>query len=85
LKVSGDDQIPLFELNLSTRACGCLTGNGIHSIQQLIAKSETDLAAIPGLGATMLAEIKGALAANGLELEHTDEDLIEALRSLSLQ
>ena len=83
--MSGDDQIPLLELNLSTRAYGCLTRNGIDSIQQLIAMSEVDLDAIPGLGATTLAEIKRVLTASGLELEHSDEDALEALRSLSAQ
>jgi len=68
--VTGDGALPLpvEDLQLPVRAFNSLRREGIHTVRDLSARSETDLLAIPNLGPQSVSEIKQKLADRGLTL-----------------
>ena len=55
-------------LGLTFRSFGRLRYAGVETIGQLVAMTEQDLLDVPRLGPRILADIKRALAEEGLEL-----------------
>lgn len=69
--------VPLAELELGsphvTRALRLVVAAGINTVGQLRSMSESELAAIPGIGPKGIEEIKEILAQHGLALRDDDE------------
>jgi DNA-directed RNA polymerase subunit alpha len=68
---TGDDDLlaaPLSVLGLSIRASNALLNNGVTTVGDLVAKTETELWRLPHVGPTTMADIKGKLSARGLSL-----------------
>jgi hypothetical protein len=57
---------PVKDLELSTRATNALINDGVLTLQDLVAKTDSELLLIPNLGRGSLAEIKAALVKRGL-------------------
>lgn len=55
-------------LDLGVRGWNCLESSGIHTVGDLVLKSESELLKIPNLGRKTLREIKNLLAGLGLHL-----------------
>ena len=61
-------QLPIEDLQLPVRAFNSLRREGIHTVRDLSARSETELRTIPNLGPQSVGEIKQKLAERGLAL-----------------
>ena len=59
----GMENFPIEELELGVRSYNCLKRVGIETIGDLVAKSESELAAIPNFGKKSIEEVKETLAA----------------------
>ena len=57
------------ELELSVRSYNCLKREGIHTVGELISRSEQDLLDIRNFGAKSIDEVKAKLAEMGLSLK----------------
>jgi excisionase family DNA binding protein len=57
---------PVKDLELSTRATNALINDGVRTLEDLVAKTDSELLLVPNLGRGSLAEIKAALAKRGL-------------------
>ncbi len=60
--------MPISALDLSARASHCLQGEGIKTIEDLLAKSEKDLLDVRNFGKVSLSEVAQKLAEHGLEV-----------------
>jgi carbon monoxide dehydrogenase subunit G len=60
--------LPVEDLNLPVRAFNSLRREGIHTVGDLAARTESDLRAITNLGPQSVKEIKRKLAERGLDL-----------------
>jgi DNA-directed RNA polymerase subunit alpha len=61
-------RIPVTDFELSVRARNCLQRMNIHTLGDLICRSETELLAFKNFGETSLQEVKDILAIKGLRL-----------------
>ncbi|WP_053725948.1 DNA-directed RNA polymerase subunit alpha [Streptomyces sp. WM6378] len=61
--------VPIEELELTVRSYNCLKREGIHSVGELVARSEADLSDIRNFGAKSIDEVKAKLASRGLALK----------------
>lgn len=59
---------PIDELELTVRSTNCLKAEGVHTIGDLVQRSEADLMKTPNLGKKSLTEIGEALAKHSLAL-----------------
>lgn len=66
-------EMSIEELELSVRSSNCLRRADIHTVEQLISKSEEDMAKVRNLGKKSLNEIKKRLSEIGLSLRQSDE------------
>src|SRR5262244_1916412 len=57
------------EMELTVRSYNCLKREGIHTVGELITRSEADLLDIRNFGAKSIDEVKAKLAAMGLSLK----------------
>src|SRR5207248_8253671 len=64
-----DLALPIEELNLTVRSYNCLKREGIHTVGELVARSEQDLLDIRNFGAKSIEEVKQKLADMGLTLK----------------
>jgi len=64
----GENDILIDELELSVRSFNCLKRAGIETIGQLLAKSESELAAIPNFGQKSIEEVIENLEGRGHHL-----------------
>lgn len=64
----GENDILIDELELSVRSYNCLKRAGIETIGQLLAKSESELAAIPNFGSKSIEEVIENLQGRGHQL-----------------
>lgn len=64
----GENDILIDELELSVRSYNCLKRAGIETIGQLLAKSESELAAIPNFGQKSIEEVIENLEGRGHHL-----------------
>lgn len=60
---------PVSQLDVSFKTLGRLRYAQIYTVDQLVGMEEQDLLDIPRLGQAILADIKKALAAEGLQLK----------------
>lgn len=63
-----DDDILIDELELSVRSFNCLKRAGIETIGELLAKSESELGAIPNFGQKSIEEVIETLQSRGHQL-----------------
>jgi DNA-directed RNA polymerase subunit alpha len=64
--------MPIEELDLSVRPYNCLKRAGIHTVGDLIKKTEDEVVAVKNFGRKSLDEVKEKLAAHGLSLRQPD-------------
>ncbi|MDR0837818.1 MAG: DNA-directed RNA polymerase subunit alpha [Propionibacteriaceae bacterium] len=67
--VSADLALPVEKLKLSVRSYNCLKREGIHTIGELVARSEADLLDIRNFGQKSIDEVKQKLEEMGLGLK----------------
>ena len=67
-KQSLDLALPLTSLKLPNRATNALTRDGVHTVAQLVQRTETDLMRTPNFGTVSLALVKEALRKRKLRL-----------------
>ncbi len=60
--------LPLSELKLSVRASNCLESENIHTLRDLVVRTEEQLLEVRNFGETTLSEVKEKLADLGLRL-----------------
>ena len=64
-----DLALPVEDLNLSVRSYNCLRREGIHTVGELVSRSEQDLLDIRNFGSKSIDEVKQQLATMGLSLK----------------
>ena len=64
--LAADLVMPIEELDLTVRSYNCLKREGVHSVGELVARSEADLLDIRNFGAKSIDEVKEKLAVIGL-------------------
>jgi DNA-directed RNA polymerase subunit alpha len=64
-----DLALPIEDLDLTVRSYNCLKREGIHTVGELVSRSEADLLDIRNFGAKSIDEVKGKLAGMGLQLK----------------
>lgn len=67
--IAADLALPIEDLNLTVRSYNCLKREGIHSVGELVARSEQDLLDIRNFGAKSIEEVKQKLIDMGLALK----------------
>ncbi|MGJ7440119.1 DNA-directed RNA polymerase subunit alpha [Aquipuribacter sp. MA13-6] len=67
--LAADLALPIEELDLTVRSYNCLKREGIHSVGELVGRSEADLLDIRNFGAKSIDEVKAKLAGLGLQLK----------------
>ncbi|SOC55776.1 DNA-directed RNA polymerase subunit alpha [Ornithinimicrobium cerasi] len=67
--LASDLALPIEELDLTVRSYNCLKREGIHSVGELVGRSEADLLDIRNFGAKSIDEVKDKLAEMGLALK----------------
>lgn len=73
-QASSDLQRSITILNLPARSQNCLQREGIHTIGELVQRSEADLLDIRNFGAKSIDDVKDELAKLGLNLKGSPED-----------
>jgi DNA-directed RNA polymerase subunit alpha len=61
--------MPIEELDLTVRSYNCLKREGIHTVGELVGRSEADLLDIRNFGSKSIDEVKVKLASLGLSLK----------------
>ena len=61
--------LPIEQLELTVRSYNCLKREGIHTVGELLGRSEADLLDIRNFGAKSIDEVKAKLAQLGLQLK----------------
>ena len=69
ITVAADMALPIEELELTVRSYNCLKREGIHTVGELVSRSEADLMDIRNFGAKSIDEVKGKLHSMGLALK----------------
>src|SRR3954464_5808603 len=67
--LAADLALPIEELDLTVRSYNCLKREGIHTVGELVARSEADLLDIRNFGAKSIEEVKQKLHEMGLALK----------------
>lgn len=82
-EVAQERDKPIEELNLPSRSYNCLKREGIHTVGELVARSEADLLDIRNFGAKSIGDIKDKLAELGISLKDSgmDYDVYSGLES----
>src|ERR687889_922844 len=62
-------ELPIEEMDLTVRSYNCLKREGIHSVGELVSRSEADLLDIRNFGAKSIDEVKVKLHSMGLALK----------------
>ena len=68
-QLAADLALPVEDLELTVRSYNCLKREGIHTVGELISRSEADLLDIRNFGAKSIDEVKAKLHAMGLALK----------------
>ena len=69
-----DLALPIEDLDLTIRSYNCLKREGIHTVGELVVRSEADLLDIRNFGAKSIVEVKEKLAGLGLSLKDSPAD-----------
>jgi len=67
--MAADMALPIEDLDLTVRSYNCLKREGIHSVGELVGRSEADLLDIRNFGAKSIDEVKAKLHDMGLALK----------------
>ncbi len=67
--LAADLALPVEDLQLTVRSYNCLKREGIHTVGELISRSEQDLLDIRNFGSKSIDEVKGKLVEMGLSLK----------------
>ena len=67
--LAADLALPIEDLDLTVRSYNCLKREGIHTVGELVARSEADLLDIRNFGAKSIDEVKDKLTRMGLSLK----------------
>lgn len=80
-QISESLNLPVEDLELSVRSYNCLKREGIHTVGELVARSEEDLLDIRNFGSKSIDEVKETLAGLGLSLRdsHPGFDPMQAI------
>ncbi|MFV0406849.1 MAG: DNA-directed RNA polymerase subunit alpha [Propioniciclava sp.] len=68
-QLAADLALPVEELKLTMRSYNCLKREGIHTVSELVSRSEQDLLDIRNFGSKSIDEVKQRLAEMGLSLK----------------
>lgn len=68
-QLAADLALPVEDLNLTVRSYNCLKREGIHSVGELVSRSEQDLLDIRNFGSKSIDEVKLKLAEMSLSLK----------------
>ncbi|NEE00225.1 DNA-directed RNA polymerase subunit alpha [Phytoactinopolyspora halotolerans] len=68
-QLAADLALPIEDLQLTVRSYNCLKREGIHTVGELVARSEADLLDIRNFGQKSIDEVKAKLATMGLGLK----------------
>lgn len=72
--LAADLALPITNMQLTQRSLNCLMREGIHSVGELIVRSEADLMDIRNFGQKSITEVKEQLAKLGLALKDSPLD-----------
>jgi DNA-directed RNA polymerase subunit alpha len=67
--LAADLALPIEELELTVRSYNCLKREGIHTVGELVSRSEADLLDIRNFGAKSIDEVKAKLHSMGMALK----------------
>jgi DNA-directed RNA polymerase subunit alpha len=67
--LAADLALPVEDLELTVRSYNCLKREGIHTVGELVSRSEADLLDIRNFGAKSIDEVKAKLHSMGLALK----------------
>ena len=67
--LAADMALPIEELDLTVRSYNCLKREGIHTVGELVSRSEADLMDIRNFGAKSIDEVKAKLVGLGMALK----------------
>lgn len=67
--LAADLALPIEDLDLTVRSYNCLKREGIHTVGELVSRSEADLLDIRNFGAKSIDEVKSKLVGMGLGLK----------------
>ncbi len=67
--IAADMALPIEDLDLTVRSYNCLKREGIHTVGELVGRSEADLLDIRNFGAKSIDEVKAKLHEMGLNLK----------------
>ena len=67
--LAADMALPIEELDLTVRSYNCLKREGIHTVGELVGRSEADLLDIRNFGAKSIDEVKAKLHSMGMALK----------------
>lgn len=79
--VAADMALPVEDLELTVRSYNCLKREGIHSVGELVARSEADLMDIRNFGAKSIDEVKEKLTELGMSLKDSPAGFDPSLHS----
>ncbi|MFT8395426.1 DNA-directed RNA polymerase subunit alpha [Propionibacterium sp.] len=68
-QLAADLALPVEDLNLTVRSYNCLKREGIHTVGELVSRSEQDLLDIRNFGSKSIDEVKAKLTELGLALK----------------
>ncbi|SER80042.1 DNA-directed RNA polymerase subunit alpha [Propionibacterium cyclohexanicum] len=68
-QLAADLALPVEDLNLTVRSYNCLKREGIHTVGELVSRSEQDLLDIRNFGSKSIDEVKAKLSELGLSLK----------------
>jgi DNA-directed RNA polymerase subunit alpha len=68
-QLAADLALPVEDLQLTVRSYNCLKREGIHTVGELLSRSEQDLLDIRNFGSKSIDEVKAKLAEMGLSLK----------------
>ena len=77
-----DLALPIEDLDLTVRSYNCLKREGIHTVGELVTRSEADLMDIRNFGAKSIDEVKAKLIELGLALKDSPPGFEPAARPL---
>jgi DNA-directed RNA polymerase subunit alpha len=67
--LAADLALPIEDLDLTVRSYNCLKREGIHTVGELIVRSEADLMDIRNFGSKSIDEVKAKLHSMGMQLK----------------
>jgi len=67
--LAADLALPIEDLDLTVRSYNCLKREGIHTVGELLSRSEADLLDIRNFGSKSIAEVKAKLTSMGMQLK----------------